>query len=254
MTDKRKNKCQPTGDYETGYCRPPKSGQIQKGEVRNPYGARGKAGTTSPKPWQHPTAALLQKELDRRIPIREGNTVRKISARGALLRKLTNDALKGDRHAQKFILSLVVADEKRAADQREQLLETLMEAITQRETQKREYPETELPASAIDLDHVKIDMETGDISFEPETIDPDGPLGRLLEKMAYEEREIATSRERVKADPGDEAAKELLQDLIAARDEDLAFLKKHALSLDKIRRGVRAWKQQNKSQNGNKRR
>ena len=34
MADKKR----PTGDYEVGYCRPPKSGQIKKGERRNPKG------------------------------------------------------------------------------------------------------------------------------------------------------------------------------------------------------------------------
>ncbi len=252
MTDKRKNKCQPTGDYETGYCRPPKSGQIQKGEVRNPYGARGKNGTSSPRPWQHPTLTKLQKELDRRIAIREGSTTRKISARDALLRKLTNDALKGDRHAQKLILPLIIADEKRTADQREQLLETLIEAIADREAFKREFPYEKLPKSAIDLDHVSIGMETGDIRFGPEPIDPDGPLGRMPDRMEQDASAIAEYKKRVEANPDDDIAQEILRDLIKGREVDLAFLEKHSLTLDEIRRAVEAWNRQNNGRTGKK--
>lgn len=44
----KRAKRQPTGDYESGYCRPPKHGQCQKGAPsKNP---RGRGGKTPPKP------------------------------------------------------------------------------------------------------------------------------------------------------------------------------------------------------------
>ncbi|HWJ37592.1 MAG TPA: hypothetical protein VNR86_02360 [Sphingomicrobium sp.] len=43
MTKKRKiDPWTLSPDYETGYCRPPKSGQIKPGEVRNPWDRSGK--------------------------------------------------------------------------------------------------------------------------------------------------------------------------------------------------------------------
>lgn len=64
--DRDRPKKQPTGDYETGYCRPPKHGQTKRDEVRNPWGPKGK-----PKPEQidafefaasQPTTIRLQGE------------------------------------------------------------------------------------------------------------------------------------------------------------------------------------------------
>jgi len=40
MSDDFKSKKQPTGDYDVGYCRPPKSGQWQKNQSGNPKGRR----------------------------------------------------------------------------------------------------------------------------------------------------------------------------------------------------------------------
>lgn len=45
MSKPKKPKKQPTGDYPVGYCRPPARTQIQKDQVLNPFGAKGKPKT-----------------------------------------------------------------------------------------------------------------------------------------------------------------------------------------------------------------
>ena len=42
MSQSKRPKRQPTGDYETGYCRPPVHSRIPKGKVLNPHGRNGK--------------------------------------------------------------------------------------------------------------------------------------------------------------------------------------------------------------------
>ena len=74
-------------DYEVGYCRPPKHGQIKPGEVRN---VRGKAkGTRSFK-------SDLREILNMPVPLSGPGKTRKVTTRKAALLKLREKALKGD--------------------------------------------------------------------------------------------------------------------------------------------------------------
>ncbi len=74
-------------DYEVGYCRPPKHGQIKPGEVRN---KRGKArGTRSLK-------SDVREILNMPVPLSDPGKKRKVTTRKAALLKLREKALKGD--------------------------------------------------------------------------------------------------------------------------------------------------------------
>jgi hypothetical protein len=74
-------------DYEVGYCRPPKHGQIKPGEVRN---KRGKArGTRSLK-------NDVREILNMPVPLNDPGKKRKVTTRKAALLKLREKALKGD--------------------------------------------------------------------------------------------------------------------------------------------------------------
>jgi hypothetical protein len=87
--DPAPGKNQPTGDYEVGYCRPPVSGQIKPGEVRNP---RGRAGA----PALHTMVLRAMREL---LVVRTAHGERKVSRIEAIVMKSVEKALKGDNRA-----------------------------------------------------------------------------------------------------------------------------------------------------------
>ena len=83
------------GSYQVGYRNPPKQHQFQSGQSGNrkgrPKGAKN-------------TATLLREILDRKIEVRTGSTVRKISVREAMLTRFAESALKGDTKSAAFLL------------------------------------------------------------------------------------------------------------------------------------------------------
>ena len=89
----------PPCDYEVGYGKPPKEGQIKPGEVRNPKG-RGK-GTRNLK-------TDLHEELRETLAVREGGRTRKMSKQRALVKRYVNDALNGDKRAAGIVFPLIL--------------------------------------------------------------------------------------------------------------------------------------------------
>lgn len=87
---------------EVGYCKPPRSGRIKKGERRNPNGRRGK----NPKSSIRATDAQIIKMLDEETIEFQG---RKITKREAMYRVLFAKALAGD---VKALRHLEIAREK----------------------------------------------------------------------------------------------------------------------------------------------
>jgi hypothetical protein len=104
--------------YTVGYGKPPKAHRFRPGQSGNrrgrPKGAKN-------------TATLLREILDRKIEVRTGTTVRKISVREAILTRFAESALKGDSKSAGFLLqrydaSQTVADHSSTdvtADERE---------------------------------------------------------------------------------------------------------------------------------------
>jgi hypothetical protein len=80
---------------KTGYGKPPKEHQFRPGRSGN---AKGR-----PKGTKN-TATLLREILDRKIEVRNGSTVRKISVREAILTRFAESALKGDTKSAAFLL------------------------------------------------------------------------------------------------------------------------------------------------------
>jgi Family of unknown function (DUF5681) len=83
--------------YEVGYGRPPVNTRFKAGQSGNPNGrpkGRKKMG------------ALLQDALDKRIPIREGDSLRKVSRAEAMILALITKALKGDAKACVTLIAL----------------------------------------------------------------------------------------------------------------------------------------------------
>jgi hypothetical protein len=83
--------------YEVGYGRPPINTRFKAGQSGNPKGkpkGRKKMG------------ALLQDVLSERIPIREGDKIRKVSRAEAAVRALMQKALRGDAKAFATLIAL----------------------------------------------------------------------------------------------------------------------------------------------------
>ncbi len=83
--------------YVVGYGRPPVITRFKAGQSGNPKGR--------PK-GRKKMAALLQDALDKRIPIREGDTLRKVSRAEAMILALVSKALKGDPKACATLIAL----------------------------------------------------------------------------------------------------------------------------------------------------
>ncbi len=82
---------------EVGYGRPPKAGQFQKGRSGNPRGR--------PKGQKNFRTDFLE-ELNLTIEITEGGTKKKITKQRAIIKRLVNDALSGDKKAMAELIAL----------------------------------------------------------------------------------------------------------------------------------------------------
>jgi hypothetical protein len=83
--------------YAVGYGRPPLNKRFKAGQSGNPKGR--------PK-GRKKMAALLQDALDKRIPIREGDALRKVSRAEAMILALISKAMKGDAKACATLIAL----------------------------------------------------------------------------------------------------------------------------------------------------
>jgi hypothetical protein len=86
------------GHYAVGYGKPPISGQIKKGEKRNPYGRRGT------KNLHRSYIDIARRVLNEKIKIKEGDRVLRVPRLEAVMRSMTASALKGNLRAQEFVL------------------------------------------------------------------------------------------------------------------------------------------------------
>jgi hypothetical protein len=113
--------------YLVGYRKPPKQHQFQSGQSGNRKGRPKGAKNTS---------TLLREILDRKIEVRTGSTVRKISVREAVLTRFAESALKGDIKSAAFLLQrydmLETAQEhanSTATQEEQEIIDAYLEAI-----------------------------------------------------------------------------------------------------------------------------
>jgi Family of unknown function (DUF5681) len=92
-----KRKTPQPGEY-VGYRHPPKATQFKAGKSGNPKGR--------PKGSQ-PVGSMLRDIIQQKVAVTEGGKTRKIPALEVMFRRLANDAMRSDKGAIKFLLSLV---------------------------------------------------------------------------------------------------------------------------------------------------
>lgn len=90
--DSKKSK----GDYEVGFCRPPKHSRFKKGQSGNPRGRPRKSNDLN---------ALVRAELATTIVVHEAGREKRITKREAIIKQVVNRAIKGDAKASQFVLT-----------------------------------------------------------------------------------------------------------------------------------------------------
>lgn len=95
MTDPKPPKA---ANSAVGYRRPPKTTQFKPGTSGNPKGR--------PK-GSRPVGAVLQDIIQQNVLVTENGKTRRVPALEAMLRRLTNDAMRGEQRAIKSLLSLL---------------------------------------------------------------------------------------------------------------------------------------------------
>jgi hypothetical protein len=84
--------------YTVGYGQPPKASQFAPGKSGNPKGR--------PK-GSRPVGALLHEIIHKKIAVTDNGRTRRVSTLEVMLRRLVNDAMRGDGRALKLLLSLI---------------------------------------------------------------------------------------------------------------------------------------------------
>jgi hypothetical protein len=88
----------PGRDYEVGYGKPPRHTRFQPGRSPNPKGRPKRCLSL---------AALVERELDQKIVIKEGGRPRELSRREVIAKQLVKKALEGHDRSIVTILKLV---------------------------------------------------------------------------------------------------------------------------------------------------
>lgn len=104
-------------DYETGYMKPPKSGQFKSGQSGNPKGRP--SGSKN-------TYKLLDDIVNEKVQITKNGRPVRISKKQAMLLQAVNKAVQGDLKALQTLLPMMTA-----ADDRNEQLAKVAEAIRQ---------------------------------------------------------------------------------------------------------------------------
>ncbi len=122
-------------DCEVGYRAPPRAYQYKPGQSGNPKGR--------PKGTQN-TDTVIREILDRKVDVRVGGTLRKISVRQAILTRFAEDALKGNPKSAAFLFNRydAGASDEKDNDVISQDDQAIIDAFAQRllQTDRKEKP------------------------------------------------------------------------------------------------------------------
>lgn len=83
-------------DDKVGYCRPPKHSRFKPGQSGNPRGRPRKNRSIE---------AMIKRELDQTVVLKEGGREIRLSKREALIKQLVNRAISGDLKPMQLVLA-----------------------------------------------------------------------------------------------------------------------------------------------------
>ena len=118
MPGDRPAKNRPKGDYDVGYCRPPATHRFKLGNKANPKGR---------KKGSHNRKVVIREVLLQVVTVREGDTVKQMSALEAVLKKMLAKALAGDNKAALTIIG-IAQKEGILTPEQEQVVDDLSES------------------------------------------------------------------------------------------------------------------------------
>ena len=93
------------GDYEIGYCKPPRGCGFKKGQSGNPRGR---------PPGSKNLTTLLNDALNETVTVTENGRRRKITKREAVIKQLVNKSASAEARSLKILLDLMLNLEARA--------------------------------------------------------------------------------------------------------------------------------------------
>lgn len=114
------------GDYDVGYCKPPKSGQFQPGQSGNPKG---------PKKGKRGLKTVLAEQLDAKMTIAINGQHVTSDRQSLMIHTLTAKAAAGDHRASQMVIDLVMQifgpedrgnKRQRLSDQDQHILDELL--------------------------------------------------------------------------------------------------------------------------------
>lgn len=157
--------------YEIGYGKPPEGTRFVKGRSGNPRGRPRKAKARTIQLADAPFDSFLEIEAYRSLALRENGQAIELPMVQAVMRAAARDALRGNRHAQKYFLELVAQTEERHQNEKISLYTRFRDIKCQGE-------QTIATHEAKGLVPPKLLPHPGDIMLNPVTLDVwiDGPM------------------------------------------------------------------------------
>ena len=94
------------GEYKVGYKHPPKEHQAKPGEVKNPYGPKGKKGSDLRKSGAQKLGEELARWSNKTVRVKKGNKEVRMTQIQVVIERLGQQAMTGDIAAMKVLMAL----------------------------------------------------------------------------------------------------------------------------------------------------
>jgi Family of unknown function (DUF5681) len=212
--------------YEVGYARPPAATRFKPGVSGNPKGRPKGAKNRLPALHEERLKSIIHNEAYRPVRVRLGKKTVTRPVVEAIVRSIADDALNGNRQAQKHLLQLVAAIEaenKRPYDDyARELLDYKYD--WEEEIERRRAAGLPEPELVPHPDDIRIDPRTDLVVVKgPWTKEQKSALEKLRTRIAEFEEELATLQQDLAM--SDESDREMIQKEIARTERILARLR-----------------------------